>query len=156
MKKLTLMMVMAIAATMTFTLTSCDDEDASIAQDLAGVWGGFMYDACPWGGANDYPVSYTEIKFIYNSHEFFGGYGTWVDYYDEGHLGMREVYATDIEWTVSNGDIKIHSVQDDQDFLIYNYEVVKKTSFIGEIESENGYGRETFEFEFIRSTSWNE
>ena len=113
----TLLTMVAIAA-LSFTFTSCDD-DEYIADTLWGTWEGRIYVAHEWSGRY-YDASRSFIYFERTNRR--SGRGYWIDYYDDAPWGEDRIYSH-ITWTVSNSDIKIYFEEDDYYVTIYDYQL---------------------------------
>lgn len=128
MKKFTSFLTMAFLAMLSLSLTSCD-EDANIAYTLDGSWEGDMY------------VMYGRHQAMYSEITFDAGWdsgdGYWVDYYDGNYWGGRNYVANHIHWSVRNGNIYIHFIEEDSNVVIYDYSLGDHY-FSGYIEAENG------------------
>ncbi len=129
MKKFTSLLTMAFIALMSFTLTSCD-EDSDIAFTLDGTWEGNMY--VEYGG---YSAMRSVISF--DQESLYSGTGYWVDYYDQDYWGGYDNIANHIRWTVRNGNIYIHLIEENSDVVIYDYSLNSST-FVGSVDSSNG------------------
>lgn len=133
MKKLNSLLLMALAAVMSLSFTSCDD-DANTAYYLDGTWRGRMYVKSYHSGQT-YTSTYSVITFNagYNS-----GDGYWVDYYKNGHWGSRDYVANHIYWKVRDRNIYIHFVEENTDAVIYNY-ALGSDYFSGQLETGGDY-----------------
>lgn len=151
MKKLTSLFAMIMAAMMSFTFVSCDDDD-EIADTLWGVWEGDMYVTSDWNG-HTYRSSYSVIQFDKDPYDYASGTGYWADYYDS-YTPWGKYYATHIRWTVSNRTIKIHSIEDDAYFQIYDYDL-SSNWFTGYIDDEWG-DRQAFRLQKTASPYWDD
>ena len=84
MKKITTLLTMAAMAALTFTFTSCDDDDEDIAYTLEGTWQGSIvsgsYDR--YGYGNYYTD--TQIEFYKDPYRWAEGSGREVDYNRSG------------------------------------------------------------------------
>jgi len=116
MKRITPIMATLLMVVATLTFTSCNDDEA-ISNTLWGVWEGDMGMFYDYGGY-EYDASYTVLAFDKDPYTYSSGTGYWIDYYSSGRYSY---YATDIEWTVSNGVINIYSVQDRDYWYISQY-----------------------------------
>lgn len=149
MKKLTSLFAMIMAAMMSFTFVSCDDDD-EIADTLWGVWEGDMYVTSEWNG-KEYYSSYSVIQFDKDPYDYASGKGYWVDYYSNAPW---DYYASHIEWTVNDGTIRIYSIEDDTYFQIYDYKL-SSNWFTGYIDDEWGNWQE-FRLQKTSSPYWDD
>jgi len=105
MKKVKTMVMMAMVALMAVTtFSSCRDE--SIASTLDGVWRGYMYSG---------REVQSEIEFRSNGAFSSSGDGFWADYYRSSYK------CNHINWTVRDGNIYVHFVEENTDIVIYHY-----------------------------------
>ena len=116
MKRLHTLLTMVAIAALSFTFTSCDD-DEYIADTLWGTWEGNIYVTHEWSGRY-YDASYSFIYFDRTSSR--SGRGYWIDYYDDAPWGTDRIYSH-ITWTVTNSDIKIYFEEDDYYVTVYDY-----------------------------------
>lgn len=116
MKRLHTLLTMVAIAALSFTFTSCDD-DEYIADTLWGTWEGNIYVTHEWSGRY-YDASRSFIYFDRTSSR--SGRGYWIDYYDDAPWGTDRIYSH-ISWTVNNGDINIYFEEDHYPITIYNY-----------------------------------
>lgn len=148
MKKLTSFLAIAMMALMSLTFTSC--EDAEIADTLYGTWKGYMNIGLTW--KNSYYASTTsEITFDTNGAYTTSGTGYWIDYYDGS--ARWDYVANRIEWSVNNGVIRIHFLDENTYAEIRNYSL-NDDYFYGTMVS----GNSTAEFKLVktsRPSSWN-
>ena len=68
---------MVLAALMSMTIVSCDDDD-DIAYTLEGTWEGDMYIQSSYNG-HTYDATYSEICFLKDPYKWSSGDGYWVD-----------------------------------------------------------------------------
>lgn len=149
MKKFTSLLAMAMMAMMSFTLSSCD-EDEEIADTLWGTWEGEMYVVNEWNG-HTYQSSYSVIQFDKDPYNYASsGTGYWVDYFSDAPW---DYFASHIEWVVRNERIQIYSYEDDTYFEIRNYSL-SDNYFRGELEDEYG-GWQSFSLRKTSSPYWN-
>lgn len=147
--------VMALAAIMSFTLTSCE-EDEFIALTLEGNWKGNMYVSYQFDNISGYhDASYSEVCFLRNPSTYASGDGYWIDYYnDYARYGWgRNYIANHIKWEVFNGNIKIYFVEDNSRVTIYDYSLTNDY-FTGYIDLRNG-SRQKFSLRHTSSPNWN-
>ena len=114
MKKNLKSIMMAVAALLSLTMTSCQ-EDELIAMTLDGNWKGNMYVSYQINGRGDYyEASYSEVCFLRNPSKFASGDGYWIDYYnDYRRYGWERNYiANHINWDVTFECITIHFIED--------------------------------------------
>lgn len=143
MKKFKTYLTMAIVALVSMTaFTSCDPDD-DIAYDLDGIWRGTMYVYHDGHRATE-----SEIEFISNGSFSSSGYGHWVDYYDRGYWGGYDYIYNDIRWSVNNGVIHVHFVQENTDIFIESYTLTNRY-FDGIINDSGNY----IDFRLNRVTS---
>lgn len=117
MKRLHTLLTMVAIAAMSFTFTSCDD-DEYIAYTLDGTWEGNIYVSHKWDG-HYYDASHSYIYFDRDPYRNARGYGYWIDYYSDAPWG--DYIANHISWKVRNGDIEVYFEEDDYDVTIYDY-----------------------------------
>jgi hypothetical protein len=147
MKKIYTLLMMAMAAMATSTLTSCD-EDVRIASTLEGTWAGTMYVYTSYQGTNYYATS-TEITFDIDPFRFTSGSGYWVDYYSGAPW---DYVANHIDWRVTNRDIEVYFREDRTTMVICDYRLDNNV-FTGYI-NDNGTDVE-FRLHHIDSPNWN-
>ncbi|MDO4160130.1 MAG: hepatitis A virus cellular receptor 1 [Prevotellaceae bacterium] len=149
MKKISILMAMALAMfAVTFTFTSCDDDD-DIADTLWGVWEGDMYVESEWDGYT-YQASSSVLAFDKDPYEYASGTGYWIDYYSNAPW---DYYASNISWTVRNGEIVIYSIEEGQYYYISQYSL-SNNYFTGYIS--DGYNSALY-FELVKTSApyWN-
>lgn len=141
---------MTLIALMSFSLTSCDDDEA-IADTLWGVWEGDMYAYYDYNGYT-YSASYSVLAFDRDPYSYASGSGYWVDYYSNAPW---DYFATRISWTVVNGEIRIYSIEEGKYYYISDYSL-SNGSFHGYID--DGYGSAPIEFHLYKTASpdWND
>ena len=147
--------VMALAAIMSFTLTSCE-EDEFIALTLEGNWKGNMYVSYQFDNISGYhDASYSEVCFLRNPSTYTSGDGYWIDYYnDYARYGWgRNYIANHIQWTVDYGVIRIHFIEDGTYVRIRDYSL-DDYYFTGSIELGDG-GWQQFRLRHVDSPNWN-
>lgn len=132
MKKITTLLTTLLLTVTTLTLTSCNG-DEEISNTLWGVWEGHMESYYTYGDYT-YSVSRTILSFDKDPYYYASGTGYWIDYFSGASF---DYYATHIEWTVSNGNIRIHSLEDDEYWYIYEYGL-GYNYFTGYIDGESG------------------
>lgn len=155
MKKYLQSIMMAVAALLSITMTSCE-EDELIAMTLDGNWKGNMYVSYQINGRGDYyDASYSEVCFLRNPSKYASGDGYWIDYYnDYRRYGWERNYiANHIKWEVFNGNIRIHFIEDNSYVTIYEYSLTDN-HFSGYIEMHNGT-RQRFSLVHTSSPNWN-
>lgn len=147
MKRIHALLTMVAIAMLSFTFTSCD-EDEYIADTLWGTWEGNIYVGHEWSGRY-YDASRSSIYFDRTNRR--SGTGYWVDYYSNAPWG--EYIANHITWTVANGDIRIYFEEDDYEVIIYDYEL-SDSYFDGYIYT---YDRKRVHFRLNKTSSpnWN-
>lgn len=145
--------MLALSAMLTFSLTSCDDDDL-IARTLEGTWEGDMYVSTYWGNQY-YDASYSEICFSRDPYRYSSGTGYWIDYYDDySRYGWgRNYIANHIEWEVVNRNIRVYFVEDKSDVVIYDY-ALDNAYFTGWIDLYDG-SRQRFNLRHVASPNWN-
>ena len=104
-----------MTALMTISFTSCEDE--MIADTLQGTWEGNMYVTHAWNN-RVYQSVYSEIEFLLDPFRYTSGSGYWVDYYSNAPW---DYVANHIDWTVRNGVIYVHFVEENSDIQIHDY-----------------------------------
>lgn len=149
MKKITSFLTLTLIALMSFSLTSCDDDEA-IAYTLEGTWEGDMYVYYNFNGET-YSASRSILYFDRDPYSYASGSGYWIDYYNYGPYGY---YATNIEWTVVNGKIRIYSIEDNQNYYISDYSL-DDGQFHGYIDYGNGSSSIEFHLRHTSSPNWN-
>lgn len=132
MKRLHTLLTMVAIAALSFTFTSCDDDEA-IADTLWGTWEGDIFVSSTWSG-HTYDATYSYISFDRDEYTWSSGTGYWIDYYSDAPW---DYIANRIHWTVRNGDIRIHFVEDNYDVNIYDYRL-NDYKFEGYIKTHNG------------------
>ena len=143
MKRFHTLMTMVAIAMLSFTVTSCD-EDEYIADTLWGTWEGDMYVSSYWNNRY-YDSSYTVISF--NRTGNYSGTGYWIDYYNDAPWGNKYI-ATHIRWIVSGGNINITFIEDNYDITIYRFSL-SNDYFDGEI---NTYDNKRVEFHLEKTS----
>ena len=103
MKRIHTLLTMVAIAMLSFTFTSCD-EDEYIADTLWGTWKGNMYVTSYWNNRY-YDASYSEITFDRDPSTYSSGRGYWVDYYSNAPW---DYIANHIRWTVRNRNILVY------------------------------------------------
>lgn len=136
MKKISTLMTMIAMAVLSFSFVSCD-EDAEIGYTLEGTWKGNMYVSSTYSGRT-YDATYSEIDFTS---------GIWVDYYSNAPY---DYIANHITWTVNNGTIYVHFVEENTDIRIFDYSL-SDYYFSGSIYS----GNQTVDFRLTHTSSPN-
>ncbi len=149
MKKISTLMTMVFVTLMSLSLTSCD-EDLGIAYTLEGTWKGNMYVSSAYGG-HTYDATYTELCFLRDPYRFSSGTGYWIDHY-ASDAPWRYV-ANHTEWTVRNGVIRIHLMEEDTYVEIANYRL-DDNCFDGSIL----YGNTVVDFQMdhVSSPNWSD
>lgn len=109
-------MTVLLMAAMTFTFTSCDDEDEEIAYSLEGVWKGSIVSGY-YNRYGDYRESYTDtqIEFYNDPYSYASGSGREVDYNRNGWTDV--VY---FDYAVRNGNIYL-DYEDGSRVAIYKW-----------------------------------
>ncbi len=155
MKKNLKSIMMAVAALLSITMTSCQ-EDELIAMTLDGNWKGNMYVSYQINGRGEYyDASYSEVCFLRNPSQFASGDGYWIDYYnDYVRYGWERNYiANHIKWEVINGNIRIHFIEENSYVTIYEY-CLTDNHFSGYIEMYNGT-KQRFSLVHTSSPNWS-
>ena len=155
MKKNLKSIMMAVAALLSITMTSCQ-EDELIAMTLDGNWKGNMYVSYQINGRGEYyDASYSEVCFLRNPSKYASGDGYWIDYYnDYRRYGWERNYiANHIKWEVINGNIRIHFIEENSYVTIYEY-CLTDNHFSGYIEMHNG-ARQKFSLVHTSSPNWS-
>ncbi len=149
MKKISTLLTVALVALLTMSLTSCD-EDLGIAYTLEGTWRGNMYVSSAYNGRT-YDATYTELCFTQDPYRYSSGTGYWIDYYS-GNAPWRYV-ANHTEWSVRNGVIRIHLIEENSYVEIADYRLSDRY-FDGTIY----YGNTQVDFEMnhVSSPNWND
>ena len=132
MKKFKILMTMMAIALVSFTFTSCD-EDEDIAYTLEGTWVGDLHVTSNWNG-RDYYATESYVCFDKDPYEWASGTGYWVDYYSDASW---DYIANHIEWNVDNGVINVYFVEDHYDVKIYDYRL-NDGYFEGRIITDDG------------------
>ena len=115
MKKIYALLPMIFAVLMSATFTSCEDEE--IADTLEGTWQGNMRIKSSYSGRTYYATR-TEVTFLRDVYRYRSGDGYWVDYYSNAPW---DYVANHIAWKVDHGDILIHFIEEDTEFVISDY-----------------------------------
>lgn len=151
MKKNSTLLMVLLAALMSFSFTSCE-EDEAIARTLAGAWEGDtaygrMYDGY-------YYDSYrTQVYFDKDPYRYSSGRGVWVDYFKSHPWSSRYDYiANHITWDVTWQVITIHFIEDDYTIEIWDYSLTDNY-FTGEIRQDGEKMR--FRLYHIDSPYWD-
>ncbi|MBR6275482.1 MAG: hepatitis A virus cellular receptor 1 [Prevotella sp.] len=147
MKKIHTLMMTALMAVMTISLTACD-EDVLIAETLEGTWAGTMYVYTSYHDTRYYATS-TEITFEGDPFRWTRGTGYWVDYYSNAPW---DYVANHIEWKVNNRNIEVYFVEDRTTMVIRDYHL-NDNSFTGYIA--DGENDVEFRLRHISSPNWN-
>ena len=116
MKRFHTLMTMVAIAMLSFTVTSCD-EDEAIAYTLEGTWKGDVHVRSSWDN-HYYYATYSYVYFDRDPYTYSSGTGSWVDYYSDAPY---DYIANHIEWTVRNRAIIVYFVEDDYKATIYDY-----------------------------------
>ena len=116
MKKLYTLLMMAMMAAATCTMTSCD-EDIDIANSLEGTWSGTMFVYTDYRDSRYYATS-TEITFEGDPFRWTRGTGYWIDHYSGAPW---DYVANHIDWRVNNRDIEIYFREDHTTMVICDY-----------------------------------
>ena len=112
MKKLTSLMALVLMMALTATLfTGCTTEDEYEAYTLEGAWEGDMGVVVEFGG-HRYRSVRSVIYFDCDPYRYASGSGYQADYFNQS--GWRYDYiAKHITWSVRNGIITIHYLEED-------------------------------------------
>ena len=129
MKKIKNLMTLIVIALVSFAFTSCD-EDEKISDTLAGTWEGNIHVASKWRGSYYYATK-SYVCFEKDPFAWSSGSGYWVDYYSKLPW---DYIANHIDWSVKNGNIYVHFVEDRYDITIYRYRL-NRNYFEGEIKT---------------------
>lgn len=129
MKKLTTILTFALLAIMSFSLTSCD-EDQQIALELDGTWRGTV--------DTDREVFYVDIRFYQSGFSRHGhGYE-----FDEPIHGYGHGVYSEFNWSVENGNVYL-DYDDGSHVVIAEYDLVTRygqKSLIGRLQQvRNGW-----------------
>lgn len=149
-KKISMLMALVVVALMSMTFISCDDDDSDVAYTLAGTWEGNMQVYYQYGGVT-YEATYSQICFSQDPYSYSSGRGYWIDYYNRGGWGSDYI-ANHINWTVSNGNIYVHFIEEGTDIVITNYGL-DDNYFDGEIVMDGVYTR--FSLTHTSSPNWS-
>ena len=148
MKKIYILLMMAIVATTAFTLAGCNvDDDDYIADTLEGTWRGKIVLTDDWSGLS-YGYTQTDICFLRNPYRYSSGEGYWVDYYSSAPW---DYVANHIEWNVVNGIIEVHFIEDNTWLEIRNYRI-DYNYFVGTIYDDGTWA--DFKLRHISSPNW--
>ncbi len=150
MKRFHTLMTMVAIAMLSFTVTSCD-EDEAIAYTLEGTWEGNVYVSHKWKGQY-YDAYYSYISFDRDPRANAAGYGYWVDKYEDAPWG--DYFASRINWWVDNLDIVIDFVDDDYRVRIDRNYSLSEHRFSGTIFT---YDNKKVRFDLVKTSSpnWN-
>lgn len=149
MKRYFQLFAVALVATLSLSLVSCNDENESVAYTLEGTWEGDMHISAQWSGI---PYAYmgSRISFQKDPRRYAKGKGYWVDYYDNYY----QDYAADrFDWEVRGGRIYIHFWYHPADLEIYDY-YVDGEYFYGKVY--DGYISSSFRLYNIDWDRWND
>lgn len=146
MKRFTTLWAMALMAVLTLTFTACDD-DAYIADTLAGTWKGNMYVSSSYSGRT-YDATYSEVYFDADPYTYSSGSGYWIDYY-AGDAPWQYL-ANHITWTVRNRVIYVYFVEDNYTVQITDYRL-SDGHFVGRIYDDGKY----VDFSLVHTSSPN-
>ena len=129
-----------------------DDITAQTDKPYDGTWKGDMYVSYYFDYYDQYfDASCSVICFLENPDKDTSGNGYWIDYFD--HSGWKYNYiANHITWTVDNGIIKIHFIEDDAYVRIRDYSF-NDTYFSGSLELESG-NWQRFSLRHASSPDW--
>lgn len=147
MKRFHTLMTMVAIAMLSFTFTSCD-EDEEIAYTLEGTWKGNIYVSHKWKGQY-YDAYYSYIYFDRDPYRNAKGTGYWVDEYRDAPWG--DYFASRISWRVINRKIDIYFEDDDYDVTIYDYSL-SEHHFVGYIDT---YDNKKVRFDLVKTSSPN-
>lgn len=150
MKKIKFFMTMMAIALVSFSFTSCEDEE--IARDLEGTWEGNIHVSSKYDGVYYYSTK-TYVCFDRDIYKYAAGEGYWVDYYDGYKWSWGDYVANHITWRVDNGVIKIHFVEDGDNVKIYDYSLNDRY-FSGIVETDD-FQKVSFRLTKISSPDWN-
>ncbi len=145
MKKFTTSLLTGLAALLSLSLASCD-EDADVAYALDGAWRGNVYTTSTWNGLT-YQASCSEVQF---NSGYDSGTGYWIDYYSGAPW---DYIANHIRWKVRGGDIYIHFDEENSDIVIYNYHL-DDYHFSGQLVASGSSDRISFSLQHISSPNW--
>lgn len=148
MKRFHTLMTMVAIAMLSFTVTSCD-EDEAIAYTLEGTWEGNIYVSHRYDGRY-YDASYSYVYFDRDFSRSATGYGYWIDEYSNAPW---DYVANHIRWEVRNRDIEVYFEEDDYYVTIYNYSLSDRY-FEGYIYT---YDKKKVHFNLVKTSSpnWN-
>ena len=148
MKKLNSLLLMALVAMMSLSFTSCDD-DANVADTLYGTWKGYMDIGMRYDNRY-YDSTTSEITFNTNGNYTDHGDGYWIDRYSNAPW---DYVANHIEWTVNNGVIRVHFIEEGTYATIRDYSL-NDDYFYGTVVS----GDSRADFKLVKTASpnrWN-
>ena len=148
MKKFKSLLTVVMVALMSLSFSSCD-EDSDIADTLYGTWMGYLLLGFTYGN-HYYDATTSEITFIPNGVYSNNGTGYWIDRYSNAPW---DYVANHIEWTVNNGTIRVHFVEENTYATIYNYSL-NEDYFYGTVES----GNSSADFKMVKTSTpsrWN-
>lgn len=149
MKKIKFFMTMMAIALVSFSFTSCEDEE--IARDLEGTWEGNIHVSSKYDGVYYYSTK-TYVCFDRDIYKYAAGEGYWVDYYDSYKWSWGDYVANHITWRVDNGVIKIHFVDDGDNVKIYDYSLNDRY-FSGIVETDD-FQKVSFRLTKTSSFDW--
>lgn len=138
---------MMLAITMSFVLTSCED-DEDIAYTLEGTWEGQIATSSSWDGYT-FAISYSQLCFDRDPYRYAEGTGYWVDYYSDARW---DYVANHTYWRVENGRIKIYLEEEDYTYYITNYSLTDNY-FSGRIYDGDNYV--DFDLRHVSSPNWS-
>lgn len=147
MKRLSTLLTALLAVCATVSLTSCDEDD-DIAYTLEGTWRGNMYVSSKWDGYT-YDATYTELCFVQDPYSYSSGTGYWIDFYSAN--APYQYIANHTEWTVRNGVIHIHLIEENSYVDIADYRLDD-----GRFDGTIYYGDQYVDFQMnhISSPNW--
>lgn len=146
MKKIYALLPMIFAVLMSAAFTSCEDDE--IADTLEGTWQGNMRIKSNYRG-HTYYATKTEVTFLRDVNYYSSGDGYWVDYYSNAPW---DYVANHISWRVDCGDIMIHFIEEDTNFIISDYRL-NNSRFEGTLWDHDQ--RVDFTLYHTSSPNWN-
>jgi hypothetical protein len=134
MKRLTTLLTMVLAAIVTLTFTSCEqDDDFAISSNLEGIWQGSLGQYYDSFYGSDYGYLETEFRFANYSDNSTSGEGVQIDYDPDAWSQYKEY---PFRWNVAYGNIYLH-YEDGTEMVLRDYSM-SGSRLRGTLELQSG------------------
>lgn len=150
MKKNSTLLMVLLAALMSFSFTSCE-EDEAIARTLEGTWEGRINAYTRTYNGSSYSPSRVTVTFNKHDNYWSTGGGYWMETYDRDYWGRGSYFRSHITWNVTGGDINIRFIDDGDRFIKINDYRLNEDRFVGYFPD----GRDDVEFTLYHVSSPN-